>query len=267
MKHFTLIATALMALCSPISAQTVRVKYLSTTSQALNTEILLNEEQPVQLSRFLFAGYNSICLPLTLNAEQLQKAAPDVRVERLTGMRQEGDVLNLLFVDCTDEGIEAGVPYLIFSPKSQSLRARNTTSNGVSTLLHDITLSDNAGNRVNFGSSWEAVQTVGRYGIPAKQDVEILESVLVRTDGAQTFLPTRCGFTWESQAPGASTLQIKHVKAADFTRVETLKASREIVDIYDVNGALIRKQVRSNEAMKSLPRGVYVIGSEKVVIK
>lgn len=267
MKHFTLIAAALMALCTTISAQTVRVKYLSTSSQALNAEMLLNDDQPVQLSRILFAGYNSICLPLTLDAKQLQEAAPDVRVERLTGMRQEGDVLNLLFVDCTDEGIEAGVPYLIFSPKAQSLRARNTTSNGVSTQLRDVTLSDNAGNHITFGSSWEALQTTGRYGIPAKQDVEILESVLVRTDGAQTFLPTRCGFTWDSQAPGASNLQIKHVKAADVTRVESLKASREIVDIYDVNGALVRKQVRSNEAMKSLPRGVYVIGSEKVVIK
>ena len=159
MKHFTLIAAALMALCTTISAQTVRVKFLSTSSQALNAEMLLNDDQPVQLSRILFAGYNSICLPLTLDAKQLQEAAPDVRVERLTGMRQEGDVLNLLFVDCTDEGIEAGVPYLIFSPKAQSLRARNTTSNGVSIQLRDVTLSDNAGNRITFGSSWEALQT------------------------------------------------------------------------------------------------------------
>lgn len=267
MKHFTLIVTALLALCSTASAQPVRVKYLSTTSQTLNAELLQNTEQPVQLSRVLFAGYNSICLPLTLDAQQLQTAAPGVRVERFTGMRQEGEVLNLFFVDCTDEGIEAGVPYLIFSPKSQSMRARNTTSNGVNTTLRDVTMSDNVGNRVIFGSSWESLQTIGRYGIPAKQDVEILESILVRTDGEQTFLPTRCGFTWEAQAAGATKLQIKHVTEADVTRVETLKASKAVMDIYDISGTLVRRQARVGEALQNLPRGIYVVGNEKVVVR
>lgn len=256
-----------MALCSPISAQTVRTKYLNTSSQTLNVSQLQQTEQPVQLSRILLAGYNSICLPMTLNAEQLQAAAPDVRVERFTGMSQQADVLNLFFVDCTDEGIQAGVPYLIYSPKTQYLRAKTTAADGISTDLRDIVMTDASGNRVVFASSWESIQQTGRYGIPAKQDTEILESVLVRTDGEQTFLPTRCGFSWDSQAPGASKLQIKHVAEAGTDRLESLKQSTAIVDIYDVSGTLVRKQVRTGDAIKSLPRGIYVIGSEKVVVK
>ncbi|MBQ9286531.1 MAG: T9SS type A sorting domain-containing protein [Bacteroidaceae bacterium] len=267
MKHFTLFAAALMALCSPISAQTVRTKYLSTSSQTFNVSQLQQTEQPVQISRILMAGYNSICLPMTLNAEQLQAAAPDVRVERFTGMSQQADVLNLFFVDCTAEGIQAGVPYLIYSPKTQYLRAKTTSAEAVSTDLRDVTMTDAQGNRVVFASSWEAIQLPGRYGIPAKQDTEILESILVRTDGEQTFLPTRCGFSWETKAPGASKLQIKHVPEAGVDRLENLKQSTDIVDIYDVSGTLVRRQVQTGEAIKSLPRGIYVIGSEKVVVK
>ena len=267
MKHFSLLLLALTALFTPVSAQTVRTKYLSTSSQTLNVSELQKADQSVQLSRILFAGYNSICLPMTLSASQLQEAAPDVRVERFTGMRQEGDALNLLFVDCTDEGIEAGVPYLIFSPKMQYLRAYSTKADGVSTQLRNVTMSDAAGNRITFGSRWESVQSIGRYGIPAKQETEVLESILTRTDGEQTFLPTRCGFDWEAQAPTATKLLIKHVATADADRIANLKASNDIVDIYDTSGQLVRKNVRTGEALKSLPRGIYVIGSDKVVVK
>ena len=253
MKRFSLLLLALTALFTTASAQKVRTKYLSTSSQTLNVSELLKADQTVQISRILLAGYNSICLPMTLSAEQLQEAAPDVRVERFTGMRQEADELQLFFVDCTSEGIEAGVPYLIYSPKTQYLRANSTNTDGVSTQLRDVTMTDAAGNRIVFGSRWEAVQSIGRYGIPAKQDTEVLESILTRTDGEQTFLPTRCGFDWEAQAPTATKLQIKHVATADADRIAALKASNDIVDIYDTSGQLVRKNVRTGEALKSLP--------------
>lgn len=267
MKHSTLLAMALVALFTPAYAQTARVKYLSTSMQTLNVEALQQTEQPVQVNRILFAGYNSICLPMTLDGAQLQQAAEGVRVERFVAMQQEGNTLNLFFVDCTDEGIEAGVPYLICSPKTQNLRARSTDCELVSTTLHNVTLSDSQGNRVSFGSSWEAVQSEGRYGIPAKQDAEVLESILTRTNGDQTFLPTRCGFNWQAQAPAATALKIKHVSASDIDAIKTMKGVATLVNVYDVNGTLVRKQVSANEATQSLPRGVYVVGTEKVVVR
>ncbi len=237
--------------------------------ETMNVELLQQKDQLTQVNRYLFAGYNSICLPMSLTAEQLNAAAPDVKLERLAALRQEGNVVNLYFTDCTADGIEAGVPYLIFSPKNQNLRAKSSEATKISTQLQPITLSDGQGNRVTFGSSWKAVKSVGRYGIPAKQDVEILESVLHRTDGEQTFLPTRCGFDWEAQGTGAMELQIKHIRslAEIATGIEALKASNAIADIYDVNGVLVRKQTNLNQALQTLPRGIYVIEGEKVVVK
>ena len=39
------------------------------------------------------------------------------------------------------------------------------------------------------------------------------------------------------------------------------------VDVYNTQGSLIKKQVNINSALQSLPRGIYVIGGEKVAVK
>ena len=209
MKHFTLALVAAAAFCSQAFAQN-KVKTLYTAGETLNVS-LLNNEQPVQINRTLFAGYNTICLPMSLTAAQLQAAAKDVQIERLISIGQEGSTLNLYFLDCTTEGIEAGVPYLIYSPTLQTLRVKSTESADVNTALKCITKTDAQGNQISFGSSWESVQLAGRYGIPAVQESDELQSILICTSGDKTFLPTRCGFTWDSQSPTAQSLEIKHI--------------------------------------------------------
>ena len=264
MKHFFTLA---IALTMTLGASAQPPRYLSTSGKTLDVSAI-EAQTPVQLSRILFAGYNSICLPVSLTADQLQAAAPGVQVERMAAIRQEGATLNLYFIDCTDEGIEAGVPYLIYSPKTQNLRARTADAAATNTLIKPVTFSDNEGNRVTFSSSWEAVAGGHRYGIPAKQDTEILQSILIMTDADKTFLPTRCGFTWETQSATATDLEIKHALSLDGfeTSISELKAADAKVDVYDINGALLRSQVGINQA-KSLPRGIYVIGGQKVVVK
>lgn len=272
MKHFTLALVALATMCSAAFAQPKALKPLRNiyaSSSKLNMELLQQAESPVQLNRILFAGYNTICLPLSLSAEQLQQAGRDLQVERLAAIRQEGNVVNLYFLDCTAEGMEAGVPYLIYSPSLQYMRARTAESLEVTRQISPVTVADQQGNRVTFTSSWEELSGDGRYGIPAKQDTEVLQSVLNRTQPNQRFLPTRCGFVWEQQATTATELRIKHVaNLRDIqTDVQQLKAQDAIVDVYDVAGTLVRQQVRMSTALSGLPAGIYVIGGEKVLVK
>ena len=267
MKHFTLVLVAVAMMCMPVHAQN-KVKNLYASSSSLKVETLNEQGQTVRIHRYLYAGYNTICLPMTLNAEQLAKAASGVTVEKFVGIGQNGSSLNLYFMDCTAEGIEAGVPYLVFSPKSQYLRVTTADAEAIDTNLKTVLMSDNAGNRVAFGSSWDMVLQDGRYGIPAKQNVEILESVLVRTEGDKAFLPTRCGFTMEGQAAQVSDLQIQHVASmADVTAVKALKSADALVDVYDLKGNLVKESVNAKDAANALPRGIYVIGGEKVIIK
>ena len=270
MKHLRLIVVAAAAaLCASTNAQNTRTLY--TSGQKMNVELLSDapQGQSVQITRQLMAGYNTICLPVTLSGERLQQCAKDVQVERMGAIRQEGSTLNMYFLDCTSEGIEAGVPYLIFSPTRQTLRVNHAQDLAISTKLQTVTLKDDNGNQVSFDSGWEAKRVDGRYGIPAQQDAYILESVLVRTEADKVFLPTRCGFTWDNQSVDAQNLEIKHVSSLDAmaTSVDKLEAEGTLVDVYTPHGTLVKKSISVSEARSSLPRGLYVIGGEKVAIQ
>lgn len=268
MKHFTLVLMATAALCTQAFAQN-RVRNIYTSSSALNIGALQTKGQDVQINRTLLAGYNTICLPMTLTGEQLAATAKDVQVERLTAIRQEGSTLYLYFLDCTKEGIQAGKPYLIFTPTSQIMRIKTSQAESISTDLKSVCMRDENGNQITFGSSWESLQVDGRYGIPAQQDTYTLESVLIRTEADKTFLPTRCGFTWDVQSASATTLEIKHITSLDGmeTSIESMQENNSIVDVYDTKGTLLKKQVHINTALKNLPKGIYVINGEKIAVK
>ena len=40
-----------------------------------------------------------------------------------------------------------------------------------------------------------------------------------------------------------------------------------VVNVYGINGQLIKKSVKAANATKNLPAGVYVIGGQKVLVK
>ena len=237
MKQFVLALTMTMALTTTAFAQN-KVKNIYASSPKLDIEMMQNSEQTIQLNRYFFAGYNTLCLPFSLTTEQLELAAKDLKVERLAGIQQEGATLNLYFVDCTAEGIQAGVPYLIYSPTSQYMKVRNTDVLNFDKELKTVRMADDNGNVVTFGSSWESLERVGHYGIPAKQDVTPLESVLVRTEGDKTFLPTRCGFTWLQQSASANDLKIQHAaNKGEVTAILGIKQNNTTGgDYYDLQG-------------------------------
>lgn len=253
MKHFVLSLVAAATLCVPALAQN-RVKNIYASSETLNTEQLNNTEQTVQLNRYLFAGYNTICLPMSVSADQLQGAS----LERFVGISQEGSTLCLYFLDCTAEGIQAGVPYLICSPTNQYLRVRNTEVIHINDKLENVRFSDAKGNTVSFGSSWQTIRCDGRYGIPAKQEATPLESILIRTEADKAFLPTRCGFSWDMQSPTASELSIRHIKSLnEATGISEIQNANVANTTYDLSGRKVN----------NAKRGIVIENGKKVVIK
>ena len=258
MKQLVLLVILAMGLSTTALAQN-RVKNIYASSSKLDIELMQNSEQTIQLNRYFYAGYNTLCLPFSLTAEQVAVAAKDLRVERLAGIQQEGATLNLIFVDCTDEGIQAGVPYLVYSPTAQYLRVKNTDVLNFDPELKAIRMTDNKGNIVTFGSSWESMEKVGRYGIPSKQDVTPLESVLVRTEADKTFLPTRCGFTWVEQAASACDLKIQHAaNNGEVTAILGVKLNNTTgSDSYDLQGHKTSKNAK----------GIRIQDGKKTIVK
>ena len=256
MKHLVLTIVA-AALCMTAGAQD-RVKTVSANSEKLNIEAIESQAQPVQLNRYLMAGYNTLCLPVSLTKEQVAAAAKNLRVERFVAVATQGSDLNLCFVDCTAEGIEAGVPYLVYSPTAQNLRVRTDDALRTNTALQTVRHSDGKGNQVSFSSSWEMVKQDGRYGIPAKQNVTPLESVLIRTEADKAFLPTRCGFVWEQQAGDARELKIQHFTSlGEVTAVAGVKVIQSLdADAYGLDGQKMGHK-----------KGIAISGGKKVVVR
>ncbi len=253
MKHLLLTLMMATAVSTTAFAQN-KVKNVYASSEKLNVEMLQNSDQTVQLNRYFFAGYNTLCLPMTVGAEQLG----DIKLERFAGIQQEGNVLNLYFVECTNDGIQAGVPYLVYSPKSQYLRIKNSDAMLIDGQLSPIHVGDGKGNVVTFGSSWEISDKAGRYGIPAQQKVTPLEAVLVKTTAEQKFLPTRCGFTWDMQNSTAKELRIVHLAASEVTALKNVTMMKNADDnIYDLNG---RKVSQTS-------KGLLIQNGKKTVVK
>ncbi len=256
MKRFLLSLMAIATLSMPSMAQNI-VKNLYTTSSRLDCK-QIQSTQTVQLNRYLFAGYNTLCLPMSVSNEQLQQALPGIRLERMVAVQQEGKTLNLCFIDCTNEGIQAGVPYLIYSPKTQNLRLKNTEAMNLSDNLTTVRLSDNQGNTVSFSSSWQSISEDGLYGIPAKQDAQILESILIRTDADKIILPTRCSFNWENQSSSATDIVIRHIQSLDeVTGINELASDKSSGNkaMYDLNGRKI----------STAKKGVVIQNGKKVI--
>ena len=239
MKQLVLAMIMATAVSTTAFAQN-RVKNVYASSSKLDIE-MLQSEQPIQLNRYFFAGYNTLCLPLSVSAEQLG----DIKLERFEGIKQEGNILNLYFVECTSDGIQAGVPYLVNSPKSQYLRVKNSDAMTIDNQLKTVRMSDNNGNTVSFGSGWETIEKVGRYGIPAQQNVTPLEAILVRTNADKKFLPTRCGFTWDKQSASAKELRIVHLTASEATAINNINLQKESdKGIYDLSGRKVNKTAK-----------------------
>jgi len=252
MKQLLLAVTMVTALSTSAFAQG-QVKNVYASSNKLNMELLQNTDQTVQLNRYLFAGYNTLCLPMTVTAEQLG----DVKAERMVGIEQDGTTLNIYFVECTNEGLQAGVPYLVYSPKSQYLRLKNSDAMTINNELKAIRVNDNNGNTITFSSNWETIQKDGLYGIPAQQNVTPLESVLIRTQADKAFLPTRCGFSWEQQNSTAQELRIVHLSQAEATAIKSINLQNTSSAAYDLSG---RKASKAD-------RGIYVQEGKKIIRK
>ena len=251
MKQLVLAMMMATAVSTSAFAQN-KVKNVYASSPKLDIE-MLQSEQTIQLNRYFFAGYNTLCLPMSVSAEQLG----DIKVERFQGIEQEGNILNLYFVECTNEGIQAGVPYLVYSPKSQYFRVKNSDAMTIGNELKVIRMSDKNGNMVTFGSGWETIEKVGRYGIPAQQDVTPLEAVLVRTNADKKFLPTRCGFTWNQQSATAKELRIVHLSQGELTKIISTNIQNATDNIYDLNGRKVNKSTK----------GLHIQDGKKVTVK
>lgn len=229
---------------------------LSTTSK-VDFSRVKETTTSIKMNRVFYAGYNTICLPFSVSAADLQACVGEgVMLEKMV----KAEAGTLTFLDVTKNGIEAGVPYLIYAPTTKVVTFSTTDKNLV-TEPKALTIGE-----ATMKGNFEPTLKANLYGIPAQQDTDILQSVLVRTEGDKTFLPTRCGITYEN---ATDTPVIMHVTSMNnnTTAISVLQAKNAKVDVYTPAGTLVKKGIGMNDAMNTLNSGVYVVNGQKFMVK
>lgn len=247
---------AIVALAAGISATANAQTVTLSTYSKIDFSKVATTTKTVKMNRVLFAGYNTICLPFSVSAADLKAAVGEgVMLEKLA--KVEGN--ELTFLDVTEDGIIAGMPYLIYAPAQVTARFQ-TTDMTLSTQPQPLTVGG-----VTMSGRFEPTQEMNLFGIPAQQETDVLQSILIRTEADKTFLPTRCGISASSlEAP-----VIKHVTSLEGseTAISRLQATNAKVDIYTTAGTLVKRGIGMNDAMNSLSHGIYVVNGMKFMVK
>lgn len=267
------IAVALTAnVSSNTIAQNTKPVYLNTYAKDMTLPTSMEQVSYISLSRYLFSGYNTICIPFTLTAQQVANAFGEVKVERLVSCSQTGNTLNLNFVECTDQGIQAGQAYLVYAPKAIWGIVKLTDKTSFNAEIYPTIVSDPKGNKVSFQGIYKKATGEGLYGIPVDMNADgSVEANLVSTNASKTFLPTRCSFNWITKSGNATDIAIRHISSAGVkgtvTSINELLNEDSVVDVYSISGQLVLSKIKVSVACQQLKKGIYVVNGEKFIVK
>lgn len=199
----------------------------------------------------LSEGWNTLCLPFGLAPEALQAAfGAEARAE--TFAEVAGDELR--FSPAAD-GLRAHQPALLHVPAANAAASYEL---GPALIEPDDgtpeTLIGEAAFRGNYGGTASAE---GLYGI-APDDRLMRGGVNARLKGF------RAAFSLGFDEARNNRLVLVHDPAT--TGIATPAAAPRLVDVYTLDGRLVRRSVAAGEARRGLAKGIYLIGNVKTII-
>lgn len=178
-----------------------------------------------------------------------------------------------LVLGAYDDVIEAGTPFIYSVEMVNSTAAGVPTTFGFTQVVaaNDLTEGNYAYETKNVnglqGVLTEAVK------IPAgKAYINNSGAVAVAPEAGADIAANGAYFNGDASTTadeGDATLELgkmvgNALTGIDATKVIVLPAK---VDVYSIDGKLLRQGVKSSNAAKNLPAGVYVIGGQKVLVK
>lgn len=257
MKKFYLIVV--MALASLTSfAQTVNISTYEGTDVTKHE----GKTKNVVLNRYLFKGWNTICLPFSMTAEEVAATfGDDCRLEALVGVENDGTDIKLNFQDCKANGLEANKPYILYFNKD-SKTVKFIGEKKLKSGKASISFNDGEGVKVTFAGASSKKNAEGLYGILAKDNAE---AAFVNVDNSTNgFYATRCYV--QLSTGNSSMLKTNHIGAGDVTAINSVVRGNELVDVYNVSGVKIASKASIDE-INALNKGVYVVKGKKIAVK
>lgn len=199
------------------------------------------------------AEWNTICLPFAMSEEQVKEAfGESVELQKLTSATTGIEYVDLFFT--TSNAIEANTPYII-----------KGMSNGTFNLSGVNYTPAQAVTEVE-GASFRGVYAVTALDNAEGQDYYITADGLAASAGTETLKAFRAYF--KLPADSQATAVAIYPEGTTPTSIDGINGNGSTItlpaDIYSASGQLIRRQATD---LNGLPRGVYIIGKQKLVVK
>lgn len=202
------------------------------------------------LKRHFYKGWNTLCLPISLNATDL---GTDVKAQAFTSSSADGSELN--FSEVTS--LEAGLPYLVwFNNETDLSQEENAKYFVVDAVSHDDPAAVTFGNWTFQGNYEASFSMNGRYGVADYDGVQKL-----RLGGPNATLPaTGAWFKSLSDNVTSATLNFD----THTTGIGSVEQSLQPADsaVYNLQGVKV-----SNGSTQNLPAGIYLQGGRKILVR
>ncbi len=203
----------------------------------------------VLLREFKAGQWHPICVPFSLDEEET--AAHFKEVRELSSVIRDGDGYSLDFTKAPR--VEAGMPYLVQVPEE--------TANSVfrDALVRDGNPQPVRDNGVTFSGTFEPRDLhAGEYFIAGDRFHEADTPVALKAYHAYVTIDGDDG-------AGAANLTILiDGKPIGITHA-TATGDAQTADVFSLSGIRLRQGVEYREALRGLPKGVYVVNGKKVV--
>ncbi len=218
----------------------------------------------------LFVRFNNVkaeqLAPYTLSVD-VDPSNGDVNsAYSVVGMSTDDEGNKLVLAEIQDV-IPAGTPFIA--------SFMSTSSDGSTVGNAQLAIAADDVNSITYG--FEAKTVNGLTGVLVKNDT-IATGMQYFTGGAVKSVADKSTVTigvssayLNGQVPateeeGDETIDLGKVDVTSINNAKVVVLP-STVNVYSINGTLLRKAVKSTNAAKGLPAGVYVIGGHKVIVK
>ena len=234
-------------------------------------EVNLSGDGTTHINWYPATSIAIVTFPWAIADGDLQSYRPDIETYSvnsiITNEGAEGDEPSYTLTLTAKQEFAAGEPFIMITND-----AENADANGNSPLY--FWLPEEAPEAITDTSAVDyngLVGTLQGLTINGQASLYFENSMLnVATDAGYT-IPGRSGYIDVTKVkdlggPIDKTITINGI-INDIKNVEIVETENEIVDVYTIDGVLIKRNIKAAEAMRNLTKGIYIVGKKKVLVK